>query len=194
MKKIILTIALLFSGVAHAGYNISTLNVTDITSLTAGRVSNTDLLHVYRTGTRTAEMLPVTQFLAGGISVTTTAGQSLTALDCGKRVFLRQISGTTVTLPAASESTGCEFEFLVATASTDGSYTIQTAVTQTVFVGGAIEISSTTVGVSTTTANRINFVGASNTIGDYVKMVSDGVKWFFNGQVVKDNALALTTD
>lgn len=117
---------------------------------------------------------------AAGYAVveTLTAARTLVAADSGKVFFLSAAAGFIVTLPAPSA--GFRAEFVVKTAPTSNGYVINTAGTPDQILAGQAYSSTGGDADSETdvTATTITLVSGVATIGDKVRIFSDGTSWF----------------
>lgn len=117
-----------------------------------------------------------------------TADTTLTPAQSGKTILLDAV-GEAITLPAAADAAGCEFEFLctVTTATTD--WTIVTAGGENKIYGSA-EVAGAVVAASAEDA--ITLVVAKFLPGDYVTLKCDGTNWYVRGSVVTTAGLTFT--
>ena len=103
-----------------------------------------------------------------------TAAKTLRIEDSGKSFILKAAAGVAVTLPAVAS--GLEYEFTVGLAFATTDFTIVAA--SSVIQGGAIVNS---VLVPAANENTISFVATAETLGDKVKIKSDGTNWYVEG-------------
>ncbi len=119
-------------------------------------------------------------------SVTATGATALTLNDTGKVVFLDNIGGLTVTLPLISTIVkGWNVKFLVKSNPFGGSYIISKGSSDSANLYGGF-LTNATAGAAATglfAGSSINFVAGKSYRGDIVNVSSDGVRYFFNGQV-----------
>ncbi len=190
MKKLLLALALMMPISAYAGYNISTQNVTDITEMDVGDIASTDLVHVYRTGTATAQMFPLTA-IAGYEDLTAT--ETLVPADCGKTLTLNSATEFATTLP--SPTAGCKFRFIIKAAPASANYTIVTASSDNVIIGGVneLEVDTGDDGPYDANADIIYFIDGVAVVGDWVQLDSDGTSWYLSGSTNADGGVSLTT-
>ena len=115
-----------------------------------------------------------------------TAANVITAAECGKTFFLNAGTAIASTLPAVSGvSAGCEFEFIIQTASTGGNHTIITGNSlENVLYGGIIELETDTNddGPSVSAGDTITFTDTPNPgVGSFVRLRSNGSAYFLTG-------------
>lgn len=127
-------------------------------------------------GSGTTEV--ILQEAAGASSVEVlTAARVLTAADSGKHFFLSAAAGFAITLPALLS--GLKFAFTVITAPTSVGYTIVSAASAEVIVGGVHDAGGAAGDVeSTAGATTITLVANAAVVGDRVDMISDGTLWY----------------
>ena len=113
------------------------------------------------------------------------AATTLTQEANGKTFMLTGIVGYAVTLPPVANSAGFKCKFIVQDlfATTDWVITAQTAV-----MYGTIMELSTAQAVSADTT--LNLELATDTIGDWIEVESDGVNWYVSGSMAQ--ALSVT--
>lgn len=115
--------------------------------------------------------------------------KQLSAADSGKTLFLSLAGGFTVTLPAVAP--GINYRFVVKTNPTTAYIILGGGTT---IVGGVNELETDTTedGPYTAGAAQINLVANLANAGDWIDVVSDGVKWFVCGQTNLDGAVTFT--
>lgn len=116
--------------------------------------------------------------------VALSADTTLTADQSGV-TFLLDAVGEAITLPAVSA--GLEYEFIIDTTVATSNWTI-TAATSVIY--GSAEVAGAVVAASA--ENTITLVVAKALPGDYIKLVSDGTKWFVSGSVVTEAGVTFT--
>ena len=109
------------------------------------------------------------------------AAKTLTVADDNGKTFL--FTGTTgyaVTLPPVADSDGFKCKFIVQDlfGTTDWVITAQTAV----LYGTVMELSTAQLVAADTT---LNLELATDTIGDWVEVESDGVNWYVTGAMAQ---------
>lgn len=121
-----------------------------------------------------------------------TAANVITAAESGKTFFLDAAGGFQSTLPAPA--LGLEFTFIVKTAPTTA-YTIVTNGSANIIVLGVneLEVDTGDDGPSDDDADIISFAANVALPGDYVKMISDGTKWYARGQTRADGGITSGT-
>jgi len=105
-----------------------------------------------------------------------TADTTLTKADCGKIISLDAI-GEVITLPAPSAGLNYEFECNTTTATSDW-----TIVATGAIIYGSAQVAGAVVAASAETT--ITLVVAKFLPGDWVRLRSDGTKWYVEGSVV----------
>jgi len=123
---------------------------------------------------------------------TLAAVDTLTTSECGKTVFLNHATEFAVTLPAPSA--GCKFTFFVAAAPVSASYTVVTAASANLFIGGIneLEVDTGDDGPYDADGDTITFVDGVSVVGDHVTLISDGTSWFISGQANADGGITVT--
>lgn len=212
MRKILLAATVLlfcaYAGTAIAGYDTDTENMADVTVETPASMVSTDYIKVFDTlgvdgefiaatgiaglgtGATKAEIDLVADISAKTEIVITT--NVLTSAECGKTMLLELVGGFTTTLPAAVA--GCEFNFYVSTSPTTA-YIIVSDSGDDVIVVSVNELETDTAddGVYDINADTVNFVANIAVEGDYLKCISNGTKWFCNGQTNADGGITTST-
>jgi hypothetical protein len=111
-----------------------------------------------------------------------TQARTLTDSDNGKTYFLNAVAGFTITLP--SPRGGSNFEFIVKTANTTGNYIIQSSGNGDT-IGGQVVTSDinseTDTSVQLPGVQYVKIIANRSSVGDTVRMVSDGTYWYANG-------------
>jgi len=111
---------------------------------------------------------------AGEVASVTT-GQTLTAADNGKVVFLGDVAPGDVTLPAVT-LTGFSVK-VINTATTTTSGAVISAegdnISGVLTVNGAL--------VAAVAEDQINFIQSASVAGDWIEIVSDGTQWLVSG-------------
>tara|TARA_Y100000310_G_C20143621_1_gene561398 strand:+ start:75 stop:530 length:456 start_codon:yes stop_codon:yes gene_type:complete len=117
--------------------------------------------------------------------------------DSGKIFGLSLAAGFTVTLPALSSAgAGWYCKFVVVTNCTSNDYIITENATYDTnkIIGGINELETDTDddGPSSTGCTFITLPNATDTVGDYINVWTDGVSWYIDGQTVLDGGAALS--
>lgn len=105
-----------------------------------------------------------------------TADTTLTASDSGKIISLDAV-GEAITLPAPSEGLNYEFECNTTTATSNWTITATDSI-----IYGSAEVAGAVVAASAETT--ITLVVAKFLPGDWIRLRSDGTKWYVAGSVV----------
>jgi hypothetical protein len=158
----------------------------DGTSPSTGEVRGTTLT---TTGAATVGgTLAVTGELTGLVGAeTVSADDTITTAQCGSTFFL-STTGSTSTLPAATE--GCEIKFIVGAAFATNDYRIDSAEGDN--ISGTLSVNNADVACSA--EDQINFIADGETVGDYVSLVSDGTNWLIAGSDAETAAKITCTD
>lgn len=121
-----------------------------------------------------------------------TAASTLTANDSGKTFFLNSATEFATTLP--SPAAGLRFKFIVKAAPSGANYTIVTASSANIIIGGIneLEVDTGDDGPYDNNGDTITFVQAVSVVGDWVEMVSDGTSWYVTGQANADGGITIT--
>lgn len=121
------------------------------------------------------------------VTETIEEAKTLDANDSGKTFFLAtgDTDGAEITLPSPTD--GVKYKFIVTATFASTDWTI--VADDDVIEGGAI-VDSTFVAASN--ENTISFDAGSETIGDYVELISDGTSWFVNGVGAGAGSIAFT--
>ncbi len=114
---------------------------------------------------------------------TPVAAKTLTAKDNGK-IFTIATTGYTYTLPAVFA--GAYWKF-VTQALFDTNFVLDGGVD---LIYGQIDVNSTLVQADAATA--INVVAASDTIGDWFEIWSDGTNWYVDGDAFTAGGITVT--
>jgi len=122
-----------------------------------------------------------------------TVANVLTAVECGKTMFLNSTTEFSTTLPAISTvSAGCEFRFIVKAAPASASYTVITGNSlENVLNGGIneLEVDTNDDGPYQAAGDTITFADGVAVVGDYVYMISDGSSFYLTGQAQADGGV-----
>lgn len=122
----------------------------------------------------------------------TTATNALTTAECGKTITLNSATEFVTTLPAPTA--GCSFTFIVKAAPASASYTVVTASSANILIGGIneLEVDTGDDGPYDADGDTITFVDGVAVVGDYVTMISDGTSWYLHGQANADGGITVT--
>lgn len=127
---------------------------------------------------------------------TAVATNALTSAECGKVFFLSATTEFATTLPAVSTvSAGCVFEFVVTAAPSGASYTIVSGNSlENVINGGVTERETDTGddGPYLADADTVTIVDGVAVVGDWLRFISDGSKYYLVGQTNADGAVTVT--
>lgn len=134
-------------------------------------------------GTGTTEVVVSTSVQR---SLTPTAAVTLTAIQSGTNVFLNAAVGFAITLPAPAA--GLNFTFTVAAAFATTNFTVITPTANIIF--GNANVNSTLVPADA--EDTISFVATAETIGDYVRVWSDGTNWYVEGIAAAAGGITFT--
>lgn len=195
MKKLLVAALVLMASPAFAGYDIDTKNIiNDVTTMTPDDVTDNDYIKVYSVtdtlnGWGNAYKLPLSAVTNTVENLTAT--NTLTTADCGKTLLLNATTEFATTLPAPTM--GCKLKFIVKAAPASASYTIVTASSANIMIGGIneLEVDTGDDGPYSTGADTLTFADGVAAVGDYVEMNSDGTSWYIEGQTNKDGGAAL---
>lgn len=117
-----------------------------------------------------------------------TTSDTLVAGDLGDTVFVTAASGTTITLPAATD--GAFFRFVIASLFDTANVIIDSAegdnIEGALIVAGAV--------VDCDAEDQINFVNDGENLGDFVELTSDGTSWFIGASGALTTAKLTCTD
>lgn len=124
------------------------------------------------------------------------AAKTLLPGDSGKTFMLNLAGGFTVTLPPVAEArNGWNATFVVKTNPTTAYIVTETAASDTnVLTGGVVERETDTAddGPYSAAFTQVNFVANVAVLGDIIRVVCDGVRYYIDGQVNADGAITLT--
>ena len=104
-----------------------------------------------------------------------TAGDTLTAAESGKVIFLNATGGGTVTLP--SVKAGTYFKFIIGATEPTTNWIIDSAEGDN--IDGILVVHGASV--SAIEEDQINFVASTALAGDFIELECDGTNWFVNG-------------
>jgi hypothetical protein len=121
-----------------------------------------------------------------------TATNVLGTAECGKVMTLNATTEFVSTLPAPTA--GCSFKFIVKAAPSGASYTVVTASSANVIIGGIneLEVDTGDDGPYINNGDTITFVNGVGVVGDWVACDSDGTSWYCTGQSNADGGITLT--
>ncbi len=121
-----------------------------------------------------------------------TATNTLTAADSGKTLFLNSATEFATTLP--SPAAGLRFKFICKAAPSGASYTIVTASSANIIIGGIneLEVDTANDGPYSAAADTITFVASLAVVGDWCELISDGTSWYLTGQANADGGITVT--
>ena len=122
-----------------------------------------------------------------------TAESTLTALQTGSVFFLNSATEFATTLPAPAA--GLKFKFIVKAAPSGAAYTIVTASSANIMIGGIneLEVDTADDGPYIANGDSISFADGVAVVGDYVELESDGTSWYFHGQAKADGGIVLAS-
>jgi hypothetical protein len=122
---------------------------------------------------------------------TVTATNVITAGESGKTFFLSSATEFASTLPAPAA--GLWFKFVVAAAPSGASYTIATAASANIIIGGIneLEVDTADDGPYSAVGDLVSFVDGVAVVGDFVEMISDGTSWYIFGQTQADGGITI---
>lgn len=142
-----------------------------------------------------AELLALVASLprSGAKVETLAADKTLTAAESGKTYFLGVATGCDVTLPAVAA--GLEFEFIVSVSPTSNGYTINSEGGDDVIVVETSESETDTDddGPYDVNADILTLVANVAVIGDRIRMICDGTKWYARGHTNADGGMTSGT-
>ena len=140
--------------------------------------------------------------VSGGITqavkaFSTDANGDLEPEDSGKYVLISNAmaGNRTITLPAASESSGVNYKFKV-TVDLSGTLNIQSPTAGELMIGGVTHVDTDTNVTTQTMDTQVLAAAADEGIqlkadtkaGTWLEMVSDGAEWYLSGVVFADTA------
>ena len=179
--------ATLTGGVLSGITSTSSTTVTDGTAtMTGGNLTGVGDIDATTGSIDTLDA--VSSFM--GPALVTTAADTLTAAECGKKIYLNNATGYATALPALSTvSAGCQFDFTVKTALSSGNHTVTTGNSLENKIYGVV----THAGAIAACADEdtITFVVAALP-GAWASVVSDGDVWYVTGEAVTTNLLTCT--
>ncbi len=119
-----------------------------------------------------------------------TAARTLSASACGGD-FLLAASTTAFATTLPAPSSGCGLDFVVKTISaTATDYTIVTGSSANIMYGSIANASSSSV--YTSAADTITLTGNKHSIGDWIKVLSDGTNWYVSGKSASSTGSTIT--
>lgn len=107
-----------------------------------------------------------------------TTSYTLGSVDSGKQLFIKGTAASTLTLPAVGVSAGQRFDLVLATAA--GNSVASCVITKNAADSANIVGGMGLVYTSNTAKSSITF-GTAGSIGDSLKLVSNGTNWFATG-------------
>jgi hypothetical protein len=146
------------------------------------------VLYVNEGSATSADFNPV----LGGVKKTEdlTATNTLTAADSGKVLFLNSATEFVTTLP--TPAAGLNFKFVVKAAPSGASYTVVTASSANILIGGVTCATADDLGSYDADGDTITFVNGQAVVGDFVEVVSDGTSWYVSGQAFVAEGVTIT--
>jgi len=129
---------------------------------------------------------------ASALVETVTAANVITAAESGKTFFLDAAGGFLSTLPAPAA--GLNYTFIVKTAPTSVGYTIApNGGTADIICAGfnELEVDTTEDGPYLVDGDLVTFVANVSVGGDFLKLISDGTKWYGHGQTNADGGATI---
>lgn len=125
------------------------------------------------------------------ISVTA-ATFTVTKAHSHSQIYLNRAAGIALTLPAPDG--GLEYEFIIGTAPTSNC-TISTNGGANIIVIGVneLEVDTGDDGPSDDNADVVTFIANVALVGDFIKLKSDGTKWYGYGQTAADGGITTGT-
>lgn len=130
--------------------------------------------------------------LVNGADGDLTAVSTLTTAACGSTKYLNSATEFATTLPAPTA--GCEITFIVKAAPASASYTVVTASSANILIGGIneLEVDTGDDGPYDADGDTITFVDGVAVVGDFVTLRSDGTSWYLHGQANADGGVTVT--
>lgn len=126
--------------------------------------------------------------VSGPSQVITATTDTLVATDLGHTIFVSAASGTTITLPAATN--GAFLRFVITSLFDTANVIIDSAegdnIEGSLIVAGAV--------VDCDAEDQINFVNDGENLGDFVELTSNGTSWFIGGSGALTSAKLTCTD
>lgn len=197
---------MLISGTAYAGYAISD-KVHNETEDTVDQMDTLIVLPAFNLdadddGTEddadtdsNGETVYMNAAAFGLVYADLTAASTLTTADCGKTLLLNSATEFATTLPAPTDQ--CRFKFVVKSAPAGASYTVVTASSSNVIIGGIneLEVDTGDDGPYQSAGDTITFVSAASgttptgKVGDWAEIFSDGTSWYLTGQAKEDGGV-----
>jgi len=106
------------------------------------------------------------------------------------QIYLNRAGGITITLPAPDG--GLEYHFVVGTAPTTDA-TIATASSANIIVLGVneLEVDTGDDGPYSAVGDLVSFKANVAAVGDFIKLWSDGTKWYGYGQTNLDGGITI---
>lgn len=123
------------------------------------------------------------------ISVTA-ATFTVTKAHSHAQIYLNRAAGIALTLPAPDG--GLEYEFIIGTAPTTDC-TIATASSANIIVLGVneLEVDTADDGPYSAVGDLVSFKANVAVVGDFIKLKSDGTKWYGFGQTNADGGVTI---
>jgi len=108
-----------------------------------------------------------------------TSANTITAAESGKTFFLN--SGTEFVSTLPTPAAGLEYTFVVKAAPSGASYTIVSHDDSDIIIGLVTCATADDLGANDDDADIITFVDGQAVVGDWIRVISDGTKWYFSG-------------
>lgn len=159
--------------------NETTLTVVDPTADRTWTFQNASDTVVGLATTDTLTNKTITQPVMRELTEIVTAANVLTAADCGATFYLNAAAGFLTTLPSPTSLGGCNFRFVVHTATSTNGYTIGTP-TDNIMFGMVVERAGG-AGVACSEEDLITMVNGQSVKGDWLSIRTDGTSWYVHG-------------
>ena len=167
-------------------------SINGLQELGVTSIGSTDYVLGFDTSDNNWKKIPATNIGVSTNFEDVTATNALTTAECGKTMTLNSTTEFATTLPAPT--VGCYFKFIVKAAPSGASYTVVTASSANILIGGIneLEVDTGDDGAYDNNGDTITFVNSVSVVGDYVEMISDGTSWYLNGQANADGGITVT--
>ena len=117
-----------------------------------------------------------------------TGARALTKADDRKTLWLTAAAGAEITLPAPY--LGAEFDLVVGLAFATTNWTVVTSGSANI-ISGSVEVAGAVVVAGT--EDTVSFVASAETIGDHIKLRSNGTVWALSGAAAVSGGITATT-
>lgn len=189
----LVAVAALLSGPALADDRLKpNTSINELSEVAKTAIASGDFIVGYDASAIDWVKFPADSFGTSTAAETVTATNAIATTECGKTFYLNSATEFVSTLPAPTA--GCSFEFIVKAAPSGANYTVVTASSANIIIGGIneLEVDTADDGPYIADGDTISFVSGGSVVGDFARVRSDGTSWYVAGQANADGGVTLT--